>query len=96
MLFAICLICFFECVRALFEYGRSSRIGVNSIFIEGAPTSVRVVLMTTRWSSVHTRSIAALHGVEFRSGFYGTVKINSGFHSVGGRPLKRDVRAIMR
>src|SRR5262249_51640447 len=33
MLFAICRICFFECVRALFGYGRSSRTGVYSIFI---------------------------------------------------------------
>jgi hypothetical protein len=33
MLFAICRICFFECVRALFGCGRSSRTDVVSIFI---------------------------------------------------------------
>ena len=34
MLFAICPTCLRECVRALFEYGRSSRTAVYSIFIE--------------------------------------------------------------
>jgi hypothetical protein len=42
------------------------------------------------------RSFAKTHAVEFRSGFYGTVKINSGFHSVGSRPLEPDVIAIVR
>jgi hypothetical protein len=54
---------------------------------------VRVVLII-RWSA--TRLFATVHAVEFQLGFYGTVKINSGFHSMGGRPLKRDVRAIVR
>jgi hypothetical protein len=44
---------------------------------------------------ISTRSRAALHGVEIRSGFYGTVKISSAFHSKGGCPLERDVFAIV-
>jgi hypothetical protein len=44
---------------------------------------------------ISIRSRVASHGVEFRSGFYGTVKISSGFHSKGGSPLERDVFAIV-
>ena len=48
---------------------------------------MRVVIMIPDWSTrlnLH-RHVAC---VKFRSGFYGTVKINSGFHSVSGRSLK--------
>src|SRR5258707_14658397 len=37
MLFAICRICFFECVRALLGYGRNSLTGITSIFIAISP-----------------------------------------------------------
>jgi len=38
----------------------------------------------------------AAHAVEFRSGFYGTVKTYLGFHSTGSRPLQRDVGTVVR
>src|SRR5258707_7000632 len=57
MLFAICRICFLECVRALFGYGRNSPTGITSIFMQ-------LVLSVQVASAAHWSGLADLlvHG----------------------------------